>query len=91
MRIWSTPGAFAVLAGLSLFGASGCVFEGPDHGYGGYRGNYDYSYGGSYHESHMPNGNGYNNGYGQGYPSGHYKKYQPNGDGDGNGHGGYGD
>ncbi|HXQ40481.1 MAG TPA: hypothetical protein VN821_04375, partial [Candidatus Udaeobacter sp.] len=74
--------SLAVLAGLSLFGAAGCVFEGRSHGYGGYNGGNDNAYNSSYHDSHMPNDSGSYEGNGQ------YKWYQSNSGGNyaGNGH-----
>ncbi len=39
--------SLAALAGLSLFGVAGCVFEGSGHGYGGYNGGNDNAYNGA--------------------------------------------
>ncbi|MEA2778980.1 MAG: hypothetical protein QOK29_524 [Rhodospirillaceae bacterium] len=57
MTFTKIPGILAVVAGLALFGVSGCVIADRHHGYGG-------GYYGSY-------GNGYNDGHG-GYHQGGY-------------------
>jgi hypothetical protein len=78
--------SLAALAGLSLFGVAGCVFEGSGHGYGGYNGGNDNAYNGDRYDSHMPNGSGSNAANGQ------HRWYQSNSGGNysENSHSGFG-
>ena len=86
MSIQHVSLSLALLTGLSLFGAAGCVFEGRGHGYGGYNGGNDNAYNGGHYDSHMPNDIGSYGGNGQS------RWYQSNSGGNyaGNDHSGYG-